>query len=241
MIAKLKIGNYHIDVDGVLVTMDTASFIKNGRTFIPARFVAEAFGLKVKWDDKKREVTIYDRKKYFETEEACVRDWCFHWHCFSMASAREISAGIFHCEEGYYWDNIIVGQAENYEVAFDLVALKKGVAIVHSHSSEKPTKTDSLSPADIKVANTYKVKIYMVNSSGHLYKYSPNSKATELVYTGLPCDARHLDITKSAEQHREYFECGYNSLAEYKYGFYADFYNNLHMNGLSYLKEGAVL
>lgn len=240
MRTKLKIGSKDIDADGVLIQMDTEVFSKNGRTFIPARYAAEAMGLKVKWDESKREVTIYDRQRYFATEEAAVRDWCMHWHCYSMASAREISGGIFKCEDGYYWDNILVGQPENNEVAFDLVALKKGVALVHSHSTEKPTKTDELSPGDIRIANKYKIKIYMVNSSGELYAYNPDNRKTELVYTGLPCDARHLDITNSAERHRDYFECGYFPLDEYKDGYKADFYNKLHMKGLSYLKERAV-
>lgn len=239
MITKLTIGSRNIDVDGVSVPMDTEAFIKDGRTFIPARYVAEAMGLKVEWDEKNREVTIYDRQKYFETEEAAVRDWCFHWHCYSMASAREISGGIFKCDKGYYWDDILIGQPENNEVAFDLVALKKGVALVHSHSTEKPTKADELSPGDIRISNKYKIKIYMVNSKGELYSYNPTDRKTELVYTGLPCDARHLDITKSAERHRNYFECGYFPLDEYKDGYKADYYNKLHMKGLSYLKEGA--
>jgi hypothetical protein len=39
-------------------TMDVATMIRNGRTYIPARFVAEAFGRTVTWDQVDRTVTI---------------------------------------------------------------------------------------------------------------------------------------------------------------------------------------
>lgn len=237
---KLKIGSRILDNDGQITSMDTTPFLKDSRTFVPLRFIAEVFGKTVEWVNDSQEVIIYDRKKYFDTIDACAFDWCMYWHCYSMASAREISGGIFRCDKGYYWDNILIGQPENNEVAFDLTALKKGVAIVHSHSTEKPAKTDSLSPGDVKVANKYKIPIYMVNSSGELYLYNPDDRTDKRVRSGLPCDARHLDITKSAELQAQYFSTGYTSLDEFEHGYKADFYNKLHMKGLSYLKERAV-
>jgi hypothetical protein len=38
--------------------MDAAAFIRNGRTYTPARFVAEQLGAKVVWDETTRQVTI---------------------------------------------------------------------------------------------------------------------------------------------------------------------------------------
>ncbi len=32
-----------------IITMDTAAIIKDDRTYIPVRFVAEALGLEIKW------------------------------------------------------------------------------------------------------------------------------------------------------------------------------------------------
>lgn len=238
---KMKIGSKDVEVDGVKLQMDTEPFLKNSRTFVPIRFVAEGMKLNVDWDNDTQEITVYGRRIYFETADACAFDWAMYWNCYSLASAREISGVIHKCDKGYYWDNIIVGQAEAYQVAFDLVEAKKGVAIIHSHSTEKPTKTDGLGADDIKISNKYKLPIYMVNSSGELYLYNPTDKTDKLVRSGLPCDARHLDITKSAELQREYFLTGYHCLDEYKDGYKADFYNKLHMKGLSYLKEVAVL
>lgn len=40
------------------VTLDVASVIKDGRTLVPTRAVAEAFGLQVDWDKNERTVTI---------------------------------------------------------------------------------------------------------------------------------------------------------------------------------------
>lgn len=45
----LTIGNNKIIVDNKVIEMDTAPFYKDGRTFVPVRFVAEALGYKVKW------------------------------------------------------------------------------------------------------------------------------------------------------------------------------------------------
>lgn len=234
---KLKIDSRILNKDGQITTMDVAPFLKNSRTFVPLRFIAEAFGKVVEWIADTKEIIIYDRKKYFETMDACAYDWGMYWNCYSLASAREISGVINKDDKGYYWDNIIVGQPETYQVAFDLVRARKGVALIHSHSTEKPTKTDGLGVDDIKLSNKYKIPMYMVNSSGELYLYNPADRTDRKVREGLPCDARYIDITKSAEAQRDYFQNGYSCLDEYKEGYKADYFNKLHMNKKSYLKE----
>lgn len=45
-------------VDGKEIATDQPPFIKNGRTFVPVRFVAEALGYPVTWDEKKQSVII---------------------------------------------------------------------------------------------------------------------------------------------------------------------------------------
>jgi len=47
----LKIGENTIVVDGKAANMDTAARIVNDRTYIPARFVAEALGYEVEWQN----------------------------------------------------------------------------------------------------------------------------------------------------------------------------------------------
>ena len=58
MTIKLKIDSNEIEIDGVVKQMDTAPFIKDNRTFVPIRFVAEELGYNVEWDNDKREIII---------------------------------------------------------------------------------------------------------------------------------------------------------------------------------------
>ncbi|NTU60892.1 MAG: hypothetical protein HGA95_00960 [Caldiserica bacterium] len=59
-IVEMKIGNNTMLVDGQPVMLDTAPYIdsKSGRTLVPARAIAEAFGAKVNWDANTKTVTI---------------------------------------------------------------------------------------------------------------------------------------------------------------------------------------
>jgi len=61
--AKLTIGKKEITVLGVTKTMNTAAQVQNGRTLVPARFVAEAFGCEVEWNGATRIVKITDPGK----------------------------------------------------------------------------------------------------------------------------------------------------------------------------------
>lgn len=57
-VLKLVIGSMTINVKGKSSTMDVAPINKNGRTYLPATYVAQAFGYKVSWDDKSKTMTI---------------------------------------------------------------------------------------------------------------------------------------------------------------------------------------
>ena len=50
------------DIDGKAVEMDVAPYAVDGRTLLPARYVAEFFGQKVDWDGEKRQVLITEDK-----------------------------------------------------------------------------------------------------------------------------------------------------------------------------------
>lgn len=68
---KLKVGYYDAYVNGTHYKLDVPSQIVNGRTLIPVRFVAEAFGAEVIWDDETKTVHISGiGKKSQETEAA---------------------------------------------------------------------------------------------------------------------------------------------------------------------------
>jgi transcriptional regulator CtsR len=57
-IIKLVIGNTSYYVNNQLKTMDTAPIILESRTLLPIRFVAEAIGANVIWNNNERKVTI---------------------------------------------------------------------------------------------------------------------------------------------------------------------------------------
>lgn len=59
-VLTLKIGESSYELNGISTAMDTTPIIKDSRTFIPIRFVAEALGLIVDYDDASRLVSIVD-------------------------------------------------------------------------------------------------------------------------------------------------------------------------------------
>ncbi|MBC7195345.1 MAG: hypothetical protein H5U37_06795 [Caldisericia bacterium] len=58
----LYIGKTTVFVNGKEIKLDSAPFIKNGRTYVPLRFISESLGGTVIWDgnEKKVMITLYD-------------------------------------------------------------------------------------------------------------------------------------------------------------------------------------
>jgi len=54
----LRLNDTMAEVSGKTVALDVAATEIEGRTFVPARFVAESFGAEVKWDDSRKQVII---------------------------------------------------------------------------------------------------------------------------------------------------------------------------------------
>ena len=57
-VVKLVIGSKTLSIDGQAKQMDVAPVIRDGRTYLPARFVAEAFGYTVRWNSQARTVYV---------------------------------------------------------------------------------------------------------------------------------------------------------------------------------------
>lgn len=55
---RLYIGKNEIFVNGNCVKIDSSPLLKDGRTFLPIRYISEALNLIVNWNDKIKEVTI---------------------------------------------------------------------------------------------------------------------------------------------------------------------------------------
>ncbi|PHV70180.1 hypothetical protein CS063_11930 [Sporanaerobium hydrogeniformans] len=59
----LTIGKKDANVFGIAKTNDFAPIVKNNRTLLPARFIAESLGAEVTWNIKKQEATIKGKNK----------------------------------------------------------------------------------------------------------------------------------------------------------------------------------
>jgi len=57
-VISLAIGSAQITVDGKTTAMDTAAVVKDGRTFVPVRYIAEALRLSVDWDGEANAVIL---------------------------------------------------------------------------------------------------------------------------------------------------------------------------------------
>lgn len=57
-VVQVQIGSTVMNVNGVVVAMDVAPEISNGRTMLPAAFIAQAFGATASWDALTQTVTI---------------------------------------------------------------------------------------------------------------------------------------------------------------------------------------
>ncbi|MEW6226470.1 MAG: copper amine oxidase N-terminal domain-containing protein [Bacillota bacterium] len=65
---KLTIGGKTLYVNGEAKQMDVAPVIKSGRTYLPARWVAEAFGYEVHWDEGAKAVLVCPPGQVVEPE-----------------------------------------------------------------------------------------------------------------------------------------------------------------------------
>ena len=232
---KMQIGSKDVEVDDVKLQMDTEPFLKDSRTFVPIRFISEAMGLNVDWNSDTQEVTIYQRKKCFETADDCAFDFAMYWTCLGIAIFKEIGGVIYKNDKGYYWDDVKIGQDK--EIVWDIPKVKKGVAFIHTHGGGKHWETKSMSNADFKSAKDLGRPLYMADSGGQLWVYNPkeDKPKQKLVAEGTPKDARWMDIEDSSTKQKEYFAKGYYPLDEYEYGYKADYFNKLHLRGWSYL------
>ncbi|MGB9804972.1 copper amine oxidase N-terminal domain-containing protein, partial [Desulfofundulus sp.] len=57
-LVQMRVGSRTLYVNGQAEQMDVAPLVRDGRTYLPARWVAEAFGYEVGWDDSTRAVLV---------------------------------------------------------------------------------------------------------------------------------------------------------------------------------------
>jgi len=73
-IIELQIGSKTATVDGVEVELDTEPIIHNGRTMVPIRFIADAFGAVTSWDGETKTVTIEPNEPKLLDSEAVTQE-----------------------------------------------------------------------------------------------------------------------------------------------------------------------
>jgi len=74
----LYIGKKEYELDGKILQMDTAALLHEDRTYVPARYVAEAFGATVRWDSVIKTVYIDTENKAVPTPQA-TKDPVYGW------------------------------------------------------------------------------------------------------------------------------------------------------------------
>ena len=74
----LYIGKKEYELDGKKLQMDTAAIIHEDRTFVPARYVAEAFGATVRWDSVIKTVYVDINGSSVPTPQA-TKDPVYGW------------------------------------------------------------------------------------------------------------------------------------------------------------------
>jgi hypothetical protein len=57
-VIKLRLNDTNAEINGSVVMLDVAATNSNGRTLVPARFVAESFGAEVEWDESGNQVVV---------------------------------------------------------------------------------------------------------------------------------------------------------------------------------------
>ncbi len=60
---ELHVGKKVAKLNGIQKEIDVPPFIKDGKTLVPIRFIAEAFGAEVQWDASTKTVRIYFSSK----------------------------------------------------------------------------------------------------------------------------------------------------------------------------------
>lgn len=60
----LKLGQKTVDVNGVKVKLDTAPVAIQGRTYVPVRFIADQFGVKIDYDQRSNTVKLTTREDW---------------------------------------------------------------------------------------------------------------------------------------------------------------------------------
>lgn len=69
-----KVGSKEVNVGEAVVTTDTEAIIKNDRTFVPIRFIAEILGMQVDYQGSSKKITIVDKNSKTVNKNDMIND-----------------------------------------------------------------------------------------------------------------------------------------------------------------------
>ncbi|MDO5715667.1 MAG: stalk domain-containing protein [Tissierellia bacterium] len=136
-VIRMNIGNKNYWINDEKKTMDVSPFIKNERTYIPLRFVAEALGKDVTWDSKTQIVTINDGNQILEIQIG-------HQQILIDGKAQEIDTPAFISKDRTFVPIRFIAEGMGLDVSYE--PTNREVLLVEGPkdtSEQKPLKNQS--------------------------------------------------------------------------------------------------
>ena len=199
MKVKLKIGSNALIKDGQTVNLYVAPFLKDSRTFVPIRAIAEAFGFNVAWNEKTQEVTITNEDlPHFDTIEQCAFNWAMTYNNASIGLNREFGSSIYKDDDGYYYTvpNIATTAGENLQVIPSLDSTKRmsdRIAVIHSHAAILVLENgmcinagNNFSSGDVEFSKHFNCDNYVATPTGRLLHYIRSTGKIEELNANIP-------------------------------------------------------
>lgn len=118
----LKIGSTQLTVNGKGSTMDTSPLIRTGRTFLPARYVAEALGYTVGWDPGTRSVLVTGGTVQATTHAVEIKDFKYNPLTLTIRQGDTVTwtnqDTVKHTATGDAFDSGLLGKGESFSFVF---------------------------------------------------------------------------------------------------------------------------
>ncbi len=106
---SLKIGSKKATINSVEQTLDVEPILHNGSTYIPARFVSQAFGKKVVWNQASNSVLIREESEFNKVKSILEK-----------SNAASNSANNMKCTYSMDMDMTAAGQKSNVKISCDM-------------------------------------------------------------------------------------------------------------------------
>lgn len=179
---QFVIGNTDITVDGKAVTTDAASFVRDGRTYVPVRFAAQSLGATVGWDGTNQTVVMVDKaalKAEVKGQYTLMEKYMAYSESFNkepmavkgnirfdmqVADGSGADAVMIPVEGTMTLDGVTTKEAASMKmaVALDLTELQAALEQAGDLTEEDKTVMDQIKNFDMQIiANLESGKVYL--------------------------------------------------------------------------------